>query len=138
MSSEHYIPALVRAQLVEELLKTTSNCHFCGYFTSRRNEQHVDFVEYNGDNTDITLGNTLLVCKDCLTRRRKRPYSAYVTARFVEVSAELAVLTALQHAVLGRNAALELASTAKPKVIVAGSAEDTAAAAALADAWEDD
>jgi 5-methylcytosine-specific restriction endonuclease McrA len=67
------------------------SCHYCSRKTTPRN-RHLDHkipVEQGGQNTQ---DNLLVSCKQCNTRKSKKPYFDYITHRITQIELELQTL----------------------------------------------
>jgi len=66
-----------------------------------------DYSNTNSGTSDTE--HSILVCKECSVRRRKRNIRGYVDLRFAELSLELAVITELRRELSSTRAAVRVA-----------------------------
>lgn len=124
MANPFYVPAKIRVDLVEKLLEKSSTCLFCGEILKRPRDRHVDFINYDAENT-FSVENSILCCADCVSARRRRPVGVFIDERFSELTVALAYISSLR--------TQTLLSVFKP-----ASAAPLRAATALVDDWGDE
>lgn len=95
MANPFYVPAKIRADLVEKLVEKSSTCLFCGEILKRPRDRHVDFINYDAENT-FSVENSILCCADCVSARRRRPVGVFIDERFSELTVALAYISSLR------------------------------------------
>lgn len=127
MANPFYVPAKIRADLVEKLVEKSSTCLFCGEILKRPRDRHVDFINYDVENT-FSIENSILCCADCVSARRRRPVGVFIDERFSELTVALAYISSLRTQTL-----LSVFKPARKSATVHADAD----VAALVDDWGD-
>jgi 5-methylcytosine-specific restriction endonuclease McrA len=80
-----------------KLYDISHQCSLCGYHMGRISESVCEIFDYSvADSEESDTEHSILLCKECSARRRKRNIRGYVDLRFAELSLELAIITELR------------------------------------------
>ena len=80
-----------------KLYNISHQCSLCGYHMGRISESVCEMFDYSDTNSETSgTEHSILLCKECSARRRKRNIRGYVDLRFAELSLELAIITELR------------------------------------------
>ena len=108
----HGVPDMVHkhSDIHVKLYNISHQCSLCGYNMGRISESTCEMFDYSDTNSGTSgTEHSILVCKECSVRRRKRNIRGYVDLRFAELSLELAVITELRRELSSARAAVRVA-----------------------------